>query len=112
MSTPTLNQFLGEIARIIREHNGQQLQDYLVIEPPYRDLYNAMILEIRQSFPAGSEDGLEEKCSRALPEAREGLDGASWTSFVKFITQYFVFLRDVSIQNLLDTYNLLSELVQ
>ncbi|KAK5140769.1 hypothetical protein LTR04_002855, partial [Oleoguttula sp. CCFEE 6159] len=111
MSTATLDQFLGEIARIVRERNGAQLQDYLVIEPPYRELYNKMIVEIRQSFPKGREDALEAKCSALLPEVRDGVDGASWTAFIKFIVQYFCFLKDVNIDNLLDTYNLLSELL-
>jgi len=111
-TAPTLDQFLGEISRILREKNAVQLQDYLVIEPPYRDLYNAMITEIRHVFPKGSEGTLEVKCSAALPEARNGEDGAPWTAFSTFMVQYLGFLRDVNIANLLDTYNLLSELVQ
>jgi nuclear mRNA export protein PCID2/THP1 len=111
---PTLVQFLGEISKILRQQNAAQLQDYLVIEPPYGDLYNVMITELRNVFPkdADQEDVLEEICSGALPEAREGIDGATWTAFIKFIVQYFIFIRDVNIENLLDTYNLLSELVQ
>ncbi|EON65482.1 hypothetical protein W97_04720 [Coniosporium apollinis CBS 100218] len=110
--TPTLDQFLAELQRIICEQNGAQLQDYLVIEPPYRQLYTAMIAEIRQRYPKGKEDELEGKCSAALPEAREGADGSPWTAFIKFITQYFAFIRDVNVENLLETYNQLSELVQ
>jgi len=110
--TPTLDQFLAELRRIIREQNGAQLQDYLVIEPPLPTLYIAMIAEIRQRYPKGKEDDLEEKCSAALPEAREGVDGSPWTAFIKFVTQYFAFIRDVNVENLLETYNQLSELVQ
>jgi len=111
-TSPTLDQFLAEISRILHERNALQLQDYLVIEPPYRDLYNAMITEIRHVFPKGSEGNLEAKCSAALPEARDGEDGQPWTAFSKFMVQYLGFLRDVNIANLLDTYNLLTELVQ
>lgn len=113
MSTPTLDQFLQEISRILRSRNAQQVQEYLLVEPPYpHQVYYSMIDEIRQTCPKGNEDALEAKCSNALPEARDGEEGSTWTAFVKFIVVYFVFLRDVNVENLLDTYNLLSELVQ
>lgn len=112
MATPIVDQFLGEISRIIREENGLQLQDYLVVEPPYGDLYQTMIGEIRKTFSKGAEDVLEKKCEAAIPEARGGGETASWSAFVKFMVQYLGFLRDVDTQNLLETYNLLNELVQ
>lgn len=111
-TTPTLDQFVSEISSILHEKNGLQLQNYLVIEPPYQDLYNTMITEIRHVFPKGSEAALEVKCSAALIEARDKDDGLPWTSFSKLMVQYFGFLRDVNIDNLLETYNLLSELLQ
>ena len=111
-SISVLDQFLSETSRILKDRDGARLQDYLVIEPPYPKIYNSMIAELRVAFPRGTEDDLEAKCSQALPEAREGEDGSSWTAFVKFIVQYFAFIRDVNVDNLLDTYNLLSELVQ
>lgn len=111
--TATIDRFLGEISRIIREKNAQQLREYLVIEPPYADTYNTLISELRRVYQKGREDALEAKCSAALPEARDGIDGSSsWTAFVKFVVQYFSFLRDVDVGNLLETYNLLSELLQ
>lgn len=109
--TPTLDRFLSEISRILREKNGLQLQDYLVIEPPYALQYNTMIVELKNGFSKDKPDALEMKCHTALPEARSGED-SSWTAFIKFIAQYFFFIRDVNINNLLDTYNLLAELVQ
>jgi len=111
-STPVLDKFLEEINDILLDKNGEKLQSYLVIEPPFNDLYNTMIAQIRQAFPKGSEDALEEKCSRKLTAAQEDSDGSSWAAFVKFIANYFVFIRDVDAGNLLDTYNLLSELQQ
>lgn len=108
----TVDQFLGEISRLVRESDGPQLQAYLVIEPPYGDLYQVMIRELRQSFSKGNDEALETKCSSLIPEAQGGGEVASWTAFTKFMVQYLVFIRDVDIQNLLDTYNLLNELVQ
>jgi len=70
-----------------------------------------MISELRVAYPKGSEDALESKCTPQFSTLSEG-DDSQWTAFTKFMVQYFCFLRDVNIQNLLDTYNLLSELVQ
>lgn len=112
-STGALDKFLSEVRQILREKNGTKLQDYLLIEPPYPDLYNVMIAGIQQKYPKGQEDALEEKCSAGLPEARDGINGGpSWSAFIKFITNYFIFLRDVNVDNLLETYNLLRDLVQ
>lgn len=111
-STLVLDKFLEETNNILLDKNGEKLQSYLVIEPPFNDPYNTMIAQIRQAFPKGSEDALEEKCNRKLTAAQEDSDGSSWAAFVKFIANYFVFIRDVDAGNLLDTYNLLSELQQ
>lgn len=115
--TPTVDQFLAEIASILQRKDGAQLQDYLVFEPTggsYPPIYTSMINEIRTAFPKGTEDALEEKCHRALPGLQELDDGSSWTAFVRFIAQYFTFLRDLDVENLsskqLEAYNLLAEL--
>lgn len=110
--SPTIDQFVAEIAQILRAKNGSKLQDYLVIEPPYSNLYSAMVGEMRQNFPKGREEALETKLRNALPEVQGDGDEPPWSAFIKFMVQYFGFLRDVNIQNLLETYNLLSEVVQ
>lgn len=113
MAADTLNRFLGEISAILREQNGQRLQQYLVIEPPFAEIYNTLITEVRRTFPKDQEEALESRCNDLLPEARDGVDGSSsWTAFTKFMVAYFGFLRDVDVSNLLDTYNLLSDLLQ
>ncbi|KAK8183373.1 hypothetical protein IWZ00DRAFT_459138 [Phyllosticta capitalensis] len=118
-ATQTLDKFLLEVGDILKTKDGDRLQDYLVFEPrggTYPPIYTQMISEIRESFPKGTEDALEEKCNRALPGLLELEDGSSWSAFIRFIAQYFVFLRDLDVQNLatkqLEAYNLLSELVQ
>ncbi|EOD43541.1 putative pci domain-containing protein [Neofusicoccum parvum UCRNP2] len=115
--TPTLDQFLVEVANILQRKNGAQLQDYLVFEPKggsYPPIYTSMINEIRAAFPRGMEDALEEKCRHALPGLQELDDGSSWSAFVRFIAQYFTFLRDMDVENLstkqLEAYHLLGEL--
>ncbi|KAF2083250.1 hypothetical protein K490DRAFT_52150 [Saccharata proteae CBS 121410] len=118
-STPTLDMFLQEVRGIMREKNGDKLQAYLVIEPSqgtYPPLYNTMIAELRRSFPDGTEDALEDKCREEMPELLELEDRSSFESFYRFLAQYFVFLRDIDVQNLnekqLEAYNLLAELVE
>lgn len=112
MTTSTIDQFLSEIARIVSGKDGKQLQNYLIIEPPYSGLYVNMISEMRQQFPKHREEALESKCSTYLPVSRESSDEPPWSAFIKFIAQYLIFLRDVDTNNLLGTYNSLSELVQ
>lgn len=112
MSSPTIDKFLGEIARILREKNGNQLQDFLLLEPPLPPLYNLIVTELRQSFPAGSQDALEAKCKSFLPESEEGDDGGSWLSFISFTLKYFAFLRDVDVNDLVETHDMLKGLLK
>ena len=55
--------------------------------------------------------GLVEAVGSADPGG--GAGGAqAWSALGKFLVQYFVFLRDVDVGNLAETYDLLSEVVQ
>lgn len=112
MGTPYLGQFINAVNGFIQARNESSLADYLVIEPPFGEHYQHMIRELKQSYPKGSEELLEEKCSQFLKAAREGADGSPWTAFIKFMVQYLNYLRDVdaSPNKYLETYNLLSEL--
>ncbi len=98
MSPPTLDKFLDEIARILREKNGIQLQEFLKYEPPLPALYNQIVSEIKQVYPASSQSNLENKCNSFIPEYEEGNDdGGSRASFILFMVKYFSFLRDVDV---------------
>lgn len=114
MTTPThtIDQFLGGISQILREKNGTKLQDYLVLEPPLPTLYLTLVSELRQAFPTGSEDKLETKCNKLLPQDEEGDLGGSWTAFISFLVQYFVFLRDVNPDQLVETHDMLKALLK
>ena len=112
MATPLLGQFLVAINGFIQVRNEAQLNDYLVVEPPFSGHYQQMIQELKRAYPKGHEDLLEEKCSAGLGAAREGAEGSPWTPFIKFMTQYLGYLRDVDADptKYLQTYELLSEL--
>ena len=108
----TIDKFLSDINQILRSKNGLKLQNYLVLEPPLPPLYNVIVQELRQNFPANKQGALEAKCKKSLPEYDEGELGGSWTSFISFLVQYFVFLRDVNIEQLLETHDMLKSLLQ
>ena len=112
MSPPTIDKFLKEIARIIQEKNGAQLQDFLVIEPPLPPLYDQIVVELRRAYPSGSQDALETKCKSFIPEYDDGDDGGSRLSFITFMVKYFVFLRDVNVDNLVGTHDMLKALLK
>ena len=112
MSTPIIDQFLTEIGIILREKNGKKLQEFLLIEPPLPQLYTVIVTELRQTFLFDRQAQLETKCSKTLPEDQEGSEGGSWTAFLSFLVQYFVFLRDVNVEQLVETHDMLKALLK
>lgn len=116
LGTPstTLDDFLREITRFVREKDATRLREYLVVEPPYAEAYHNIISELRRVYTKDQEHALETKCGGVLQGAGLLLDrdAVPWTAFTKFMVQYFCFLRDVDVGNLLETYNMLSELLQ
>ncbi|KAL8872253.1 MAG: hypothetical protein Q9174_002088 [Haloplaca sp. 1 TL-2023] len=111
MASPTLNKFLGEVARLMKEKNGTQIQDYLHYEPPWPPLYEQMVTELRNVYPAAQQSNLVNLCSEKLPAEEEGDGGGSFTSFVSFLSGYFAFIRDIDISQLLDTHDRLKALL-
>lgn len=112
MSSPTIDQFLSEIARILREHNGSQLQSYLILEPPLPPLYNKIVTELKQVYPAFNQAPLEKKVENYIPEYEEGDDGGSNASFITFLVKYFTFLRDFDVDQLVETHDMLKSLLK
>ncbi|KAE8382341.1 hypothetical protein BDV26DRAFT_278132 [Aspergillus bertholletiae] len=106
---PVLDRFLSGISDIIRNRDGSKLQDFLQIEPPLSDIYRQMVEELRRQYPNGSKEAdLLRRCEGLVPRTK---NGSSWTAFPTFMKLYFTFLRDVNVDNLLETYNLLKGLV-
>ncbi|KAL9599430.1 MAG: hypothetical protein Q9219_003867 [cf. Caloplaca sp. 3 TL-2023] len=111
MATPTIDKFLDEIARFMRERNNYQIQNYLHYEPPWPPLYNQMISELRRTYPIFQQTSLKQKCTEVLPAEEEGDGGGPFTSFVAFVVQYFTFIRDVDVSQLLETHDKLKALL-
>ncbi|KAL2787083.1 hypothetical protein BJX66DRAFT_311719 [Aspergillus keveii] len=105
-----LDRFLVSLAEIVRDRDGAKLQDFLQIEPPLPDVYGQMVDELRQQYPNGSpkEVDLQRRCEGLVPKTA---GSSSWTAFPTFMKLYFCFLRDVNVENLLETYNMLKVLL-
>lgn len=112
MASPTVDDLLKVVAGLLREKNGIKLQDVMLLEPPLPPLYNTIVSELRRSFPASSQDALEAKCTHLLPEYEEGDEGGSWISFITFTAKYFAFLRDVDVNDLVGTHDMLKSLLK
>ncbi|KAJ5679961.1 hypothetical protein N7462_008205 [Penicillium macrosclerotiorum] len=108
--SPILDQFLGSLSDLIQTRDGAKLQDFLQIEPPLSDIYQRMIGELRQSYPPSpqSDTRLLQRCEALVPRNKTA---TSWSAFPTFMKLYFVFLRDVNTDNLLETYNMLKGLL-
>ncbi|KAL8947025.1 MAG: hypothetical protein Q9222_006655 [Ikaeria aurantiellina] len=111
MATPTIDKFLGEISKLMREKNGTQIQNYLHYEPPWPPLYEQMIAELKKTYPIFQQSSLERKCTDILPVEEEEDGGGSFSSFVTFVTKYFAFIRDVDVSQLLETHDKLKALL-
>ncbi|KAI9815204.1 MAG: hypothetical protein M1832_005539 [Thelocarpon impressellum] len=114
-ATPTLDTFLAPISGFLRARDAQQLRTYILVEPPLPDIYSTLTDEVRRAFPSGSGGkALEKKCNDSLPEDLDRLPdddvGTAWPSFVSFMQEYLEYLRDVNVDNLLDTHQLLGSL--
>ncbi|PWY88242.1 hypothetical protein BO70DRAFT_369153 [Aspergillus heteromorphus CBS 117.55] len=108
MATPTLDRFLSSIADLVKDRDGARLQDFLQLEPPLPDIYQHMSAELRQRYPTGpKETELLRRCEALVPRSK----GAPWGAFSTFMKLYFTFLRDVNVDNLLETYDLLKGLL-
>ena len=107
--TPVLNNFLESIRGLIQSRDGAKLQDYLQLEPPLSPVYEQMVTELREKYPPNKDGELLSRCEGIM--SGNG-PGSSWTAFPLFLRLYFTFLRDVNVDNLLETYELLRTLLK
>lgn len=108
-----IDNFLSALDGFIQNRDGAGLADYFVLEPDstgrFPDAYSTLIQFARNS---NSEDQLEKYCAQRLPTTRVEVDGTQWYDFVRFTVTYLKYLTLVNPNDLLQTYNLLSDLVQ
>lgn len=111
VDTPVLNNFLESIGGLVQGRDGAKLQDFLQLEPPLSAVYNQMIAELQERYPAGSGKDTE-LLSKCEGQMAEGQLRSLWPAFPLFMRLYLTFLRDVNVDNLLETYNLLKGLLK
>jgi hypothetical protein len=109
--TPVLDQFLSSLQEIVQSRDGSKLQDFLQLEPPLSDIYQRMIVELRQNYGPGPKTDADilQRCERLVPRTK---GGSSWIAFPAFVKLYLIFLRDMNTDNLLETYNQLKALLK
>ena len=116
MATATLDKFLQEIRRIVKANDGSELRAYLIIEPPLPPLYSRIVTELRQTYPIFNQGALESKITSFIPEYDDSEDGGggggSRSSFIAFMLKYFIFIRDVNVDSLLETHDMLKSLLK
>ena len=120
MATPTVDAFLSGLSGLLRTRDAVQLRSYLLVEPPLPEIYSRLTSELRQAFPKSSNDALEAKCDELLLDSQNevaagsGVDksGWAWPGFAAFIKDYLIYLRDVNVQDLFETHQLLSEVIE
>ncbi|KAI1909898.1 hypothetical protein LOZ53_004435 [Ophidiomyces ophidiicola] len=107
--TPVFDNFVVAVRGLVQARDGAKLQDFLQLEPPLSPVYHQMVAELRAAHPAhASDESLRVKCESLAPASDSG---SSWTAFAPFMRLYFTFLRDVDLDNLLETYELLRALL-
>lgn len=104
----------------IQTWDANQLEQIVVIEPPYPADHQELILSLQNNYPedeSNTEQRLEELVKRVVSETAEAQDTEgrpvqSWSSAVTFLTSWMTFLRDVDPGNLLEVYQRLNDLLQ
>lgn len=113
-------QFCDAVNSALQARDGPRLQSILVLEPPFGPIYQELIQSLKSQYPRNnshSEEELENIIRNGVPEIEEGEDEEGrpvpgWGQMASFLAAWMGFIRDVNVDNLLETYERLSELQQ
>ncbi|KAF2008459.1 hypothetical protein BU24DRAFT_403058 [Aaosphaeria arxii CBS 175.79] len=113
-------QFCNEVNNALQAQDGAQLLSILQLEPPFGPIYQQLISSLQSKYPKDdqrAEEQLERVVRNAVPETgesedEEGRPVPNWSAMVTFIVSWMCFIRDVNVENLLETYERLSDLQQ
>jgi hypothetical protein len=106
----------------IQHENAHQLQAIVLLEPgPGNEFppdHRELIESLQKNYPASdesSEGRLSELVKRVVTETaesedQEGRPVQSWGSMVTFLVGWMSFLRDVDLQNIVQIFELMTEL--
>ncbi|KAK4126569.1 hypothetical protein N657DRAFT_569651 [Parathielavia appendiculata] len=105
-------QFLSSIRGFVRELNGDELRNWLLVENEVASIYFEMSSQLKAGFPENSPV-LEHLIDTCLPEednVPEG-KGSPWPGFNSFIKEYLEYWRDVDFEDVVRLHSRLSNLV-
>lgn len=108
-----LIQFLTSIRGFVRDQNGDELRNWLLVENDVDGTYFDLSAELRSSFPPGSTS-LENTVDKCLPQednVPEG-KGSPWPGFNSFIREYLEYWRDVDFGDVVRLHSRLSDLLK
>jgi hypothetical protein len=104
-----LRQYLQLVNSAIANKNGNQLSTLLPIEPPFGEDYQNLLNDIFSTY--SDSTALKDVIKNGVEVvAREDRD--SWATFPEFLQTYFNFIRTVNPNDLLTTYEKLSNLLK
>jgi hypothetical protein len=96
-------QFMQHVNLAISSQNAGMLRSLLPIEPPFKSDYHNLLNQLSSM----TDDSLETAIQKATNPIAKG----EWNAFADFMTTYFRFIGSVNPQNLLETYDKLSQLI-
>lgn len=101
-------QFLSEVRKFLKGRSGEQLRQWLQVEPPVPDQYHTLARELR------SVASIEKLVEQHLPEEDDVPpdQGSSWRGFIAFMGDYLRYWRDVDFDDLLGAHELLMGLTK
>jgi nuclear mRNA export protein PCID2/THP1 len=105
---PLFSQFANLLNNAIHNQDGQGLLKLLPIEPPFDSDYGRLLNEIFSVFK--SLDSLKASIRSAIAVIAKD-DKDAWHAFSDFLATYFEFIRNLNVENLLETYERLSNLL-
>src|SRR5215471_14974049 len=105
---PLFGQFASFLNNAINNQDGQALLKLLPIEPPFDSDYGRLLDEIFSVFK--SLDSLKASIRTSIAVIAKD-DKDAWHAFSDFLATYFEFIRNLNVENLLETYEKLSYLL-
>jgi hypothetical protein len=105
---PLFGQFAGLLNGAIQSQDGDALCKLLPIEPPFNADYARLLDEVFSVFD--SDDSFKDSIRTEIAVVASD-DKDAWHAFADFLATYFDFIHDVDIENLLRTYEQLSNLL-
>ncbi|PHH80988.1 hypothetical protein CDD82_1407 [Ophiocordyceps australis] len=105
-----VQQFLAQIRQQVQDQRGDLLRAWLQVEPNAPQQYHAMAAELRSQVTGPDLDQLVE---RALPQDDDVAEGeaTAWPSLQTFIRDYLVLWRDIDHDDVLQSHELLTTVV-